>query len=157
MPRRPGKRRRAKVRQPSSIQKEHFPLKCEDPAVKARWDPKKTIRQNYQALGLKMNPNQPDFVAPDPVQLTVPPPAERQPARLSKMERAYVRNWIKKHGDNYKAMSRDLKNNPLQLTPKQLRKKCEMFLREGWSVDDCSKPPSSSSSSSSSAQSSKEK
>ncbi|MCO5582574.1 hypothetical protein L7F22_036472 [Adiantum nelumboides] len=48
--------------------------------------------------------------------------------RLTKMQRVYVSRLIMKHGNDYKAMSRDLKLNKMQHPPAALEKLCRRFL-----------------------------
>jgi len=48
---------------------------------------------------------------------------------ISSNEELICKDLIAKHGDDYQAMFRDLKLNKYQLTAKQLKKKCEKYLK----------------------------
>eukprot|EP01102_Stenamoeba_stenopodia_P002587 TRINITY_DN12445_c0_g1_i1.p1 TRINITY_DN12445_c0_g1~~TRINITY_DN12445_c0_g1_i1.p1 ORF type:complete len:185 (-),score=52.87 TRINITY_DN12445_c0_g1_i1:5-508(-) len=98
--------------------------------IRDRWDEGTTVKENYRQLGLKMNPNEraPKVKAEDPIEFNVPAPAPSREARLSHQEIACVRALIAKHGNNYRAMQRDIKINIYQNTKKQLQKKCELYL-----------------------------
>ncbi|CAM6083817.1 unnamed protein product [Calypogeia fissa] len=49
--------------------------------------------------------------------------------RLTKMQRVYVGRLMQKHGDNYEAMSRDIKLNEMQHPTAVLRKLCKQYER----------------------------
>jgi len=59
--------------------------------------------------------------------LEVQEPAPPKDPILPSIERFYIRGLILKYGQNYKKMSRDIKRNYYQLTPKQLEKKCLIY------------------------------
>jgi hypothetical protein len=61
------------------------------------------------------------------VDLKIPEQRPSRPPRLSHGEVANVKALISKYGDNYKAMSRDLKINVYQHTPKQIKKRVELY------------------------------
>ena len=45
-------------------------------------------------------------------------------------QKQHIKQLIDKHGNDYKAMARDIKLNIYQHTKAQLKKKCEKYLRE---------------------------
>lgn len=60
---------------------------------------------------------------------------EEHAANAAKTERVlapgeidFVKKCIEKYGDNYSKMARDLKLNYLQLTPRQIEKKCSAYM-----------------------------
>eukprot|EP00123_Amoebidium_parasiticum_P009902 comp19772_c0_seq1/m.23678 comp19772_c0_seq1/g.23678 ORF comp19772_c0_seq1/g.23678 comp19772_c0_seq1/m.23678 type:complete len:179 (-) comp19772_c0_seq1:383-919(-) len=128
-----------------------------NPTVAKVWDKKKSIWHNYEKLGLVADPNKGAAKKPKPLSQSAEPPQPvdidapvvvetREPTPLVKEleevakqeykkpqyipegEAELVRKLIKKHGTDYKAMSRDIKLNTYQHTAKQLKKKCENFL-----------------------------
>lgn len=60
--------------------------------------------------------------------LKVPDAAEPRTPRLGLRERWVFKALYERYGDDYKAMSRDIKMNPNQYTPKQLKKRVGMYL-----------------------------
>lgn len=58
--------------------------------------------------------------------------SDRNPKRkkISEFDMEYAGRNIEKHGDNYKAMERDIKTNSRQLTEKQMEKLCRLYLEE---------------------------
>eukprot|EP01136_Pigoraptor_vietnamica_P007307 Opistho-1_new@41389 len=55
--------------------------------------------------------------------------AAPKPIHMAAGDAEFARACIRKYGEDYKAMARDLKLNTHQHTPKQLQKKCEEYLR----------------------------
>ncbi|KAI9206502.1 ribosome biogenesis protein Nop16 [Polychytrium aggregatum] len=55
--------------------------------------------------------------------------AVRLERKTSEQEGKFMLDLVKKHGDDYAAMARDMKLNPYQLTEGQLRKRCERALK----------------------------
>ena len=45
-------------------------------------------------------------------------------------QKQFIKQLIDKHGNDYKAMARDIKLNIYQHTKAQLKNKCEKYLRE---------------------------
>lgn len=112
--------------------------------IQRQWDHKLTTRQNYAAIGLQADPN--DFhamrrevaeadgtlEASDEAQLFAVPDSdflsERNPRRpenhMSEEEVKYLRKLIAKHGEDHKAMERDIKTNSMQWTATKLRGRC---------------------------------
>eukprot|EP01090_Pellita_catalonica_P002564 TRINITY_DN12138_c0_g1_i1.p1 TRINITY_DN12138_c0_g1~~TRINITY_DN12138_c0_g1_i1.p1 ORF type:complete len:178 (-),score=41.73 TRINITY_DN12138_c0_g1_i1:105-638(-) len=130
MPRRPGSRKRAKVRQPSSTRRINGGrLGTNNEEIRKLWDNRKTIKQNFEKLGLRNDPN--DFSKPaenvTTVDLKVPEAAPSQAKKLSQMEVRYYEALIRKFWDDYTAMGRDMKLNTHQKTPRVLKKKCILY------------------------------
>lgn len=113
-----------------------------DIRIQKQWDHKLTTRQNYENIGLQVNPNshkelkqsiegaegalddEPQFFhVPDSDFLS-----ERNPRRpenyMTEEEIKYLRPLIAKHGENYKAMERDIKVNNMQWTENKLKRRC---------------------------------
>eukprot|EP01115_Flamella_aegyptia_P000998 TRINITY_DN11577_c0_g1_i1.p1 TRINITY_DN11577_c0_g1~~TRINITY_DN11577_c0_g1_i1.p1 ORF type:complete len:199 (+),score=22.06 TRINITY_DN11577_c0_g1_i1:121-717(+) len=101
-----------------------------DSVVKENWDTDKTVSENYKLLGLKLNPNKITKEIVEPkinIEESVPEPADPKGPKLSHAEIYYFRALIKKYGQNYKAMKRDIKLNFYQHTKPVLKKKCELY------------------------------
>jgi hypothetical protein len=117
-------------------------------AIREAWDPHKTMQQNYAALGLDMDPNA-DIkkripkVIPD-ADLRVESVASFHkkleeareqtenmvpyvPKSMSVNEQRILQMLIKKHGQNYEAMARDIKINVKQETARQLEKRIQLY------------------------------
>jgi len=125
---RPRKRKRKSLRQPSSNRAVVKKFNVADPQIRMRWNYKKTINQNYRDMGLMINPNSKAKIkVQDPIDLKVPEAAPPTRKRLSNLEIKYCERLIRKYGDDYRAMSRDIKLNNYQFTPSQLAKKCNTF------------------------------
>lgn len=113
-----------------------------DANVQKQWDHKLTTRQNYEQLGLQANPNShaalkesvdgaENALDDEPKLFHVPDSdflSERNPRRpenyMSDEEIKYLRPLIAKHGENYKAMERDIKVNNMQWTATKLKSRC---------------------------------
>ena len=117
--------------------------KITDAVVKKNWDPSKSPQANLSEMGLLARPNKlvtkgtatDATAAPKKahvIELFDVPDSDR-PSRqtrfpLSKDEEEYMAKCMGKHGDNYKAMFRDIKTNNMQHTEERLRKMGARFL-----------------------------
>ena len=125
------------------------------PIVEKVWDQKKTLRQNYQALGLQGDVNRaisensvrskhPGKLSKDQaasasaqegvewVDLdSIPRPEDERSRRvahnMSEEEQIYVSTLIERHGMDYKAMERDIKTNVYQWTASRLKRRCVRY------------------------------
>lgn len=115
-----------------------------DPTVQAQWDHALTTRQNYEQIGLQADPNAYHAIrqdvaaadgtleAADEEKLFHVPDSDflsernhRRPENhMSDEEIKYLRKLIAKHGEDYKAMERDIKTNNMQWTAKKLKSRC---------------------------------
>ncbi|ETV77589.1 hypothetical protein H257_08506 [Aphanomyces astaci] len=111
-----------------------------DAKIKEVWDHKLTTAQNYEKIGLWKNPNSiehirectdevidPDelFDVPDSDVLTFHDKNHKKAENhMSELEIQYLRPIIKKHGDDYDAMARDIKVNNEQWTVAKLKRRC---------------------------------
>jgi len=123
-------------------------------SAKALWSSKKTLIQNYEALGISYDPNKTltqlaaeralkddelSLSAAEPADdkgkellssiLEVPEPKERKQRNLGVRERVYMKRLWDKYGDNYNAMARDVKLNTMQYTKKHLKRKIGIYLQ----------------------------
>mmetsp|Transcript_1653 Transcript_1653/g.5874 ORF Transcript_1653/g.5874 Transcript_1653/m.5874 type:complete len:200 (+) Transcript_1653:38-637(+) len=108
-------------------------LNYHDQQVAASWDLKRTLRQNYAAIGLRSDPNawndEQDLEVPEDAPELVPPKEKPKRApRLTHGEVTYFAALIDKYGDDYRKMSRDIKLNYYQHSKGQLKKKCEIYM-----------------------------
>ena len=122
------------------------------PIVEDVWDQKKTLRQNYQALGLSGNVNRSisensvrskhpgkmskeaaasasaregvEWVDLDSIPRPEDERSRRVPHNMSEEEQIYVSTLIERHGVDYKAMERDIKTNVYQWTASRLKRRC---------------------------------
>ena len=125
------------------------------PIVEKVWDQKKTLRQNYQALGLQGDVNRAisensvrskhpgkqskDQAASASAQEgvewvdldSIPRPEDERSRRvahnMSEEEQIYVSTLIERHGTDYKAMERDIKTNVYQWTASRLKRRCVRY------------------------------
>eukprot|EP00343_Euplotes_focardii_P010548 CAMPEP_0205826788 /NCGR_PEP_ID=MMETSP0206-20130828/29858_1 /ASSEMBLY_ACC=CAM_ASM_000279 /TAXON_ID=36767 /ORGANISM="Euplotes focardii, Strain TN1" /LENGTH=156 /DNA_ID=CAMNT_0053127037 /DNA_START=22 /DNA_END=489 /DNA_ORIENTATION=+ len=112
------------------------------------WDQKKTLRQNYKALGLTADPNQdlsqgggleagrnsrPETkvarIVKDQLEEigNLPKAAPYVPKSMNVKEQRELMHMIAKYGDDYKAMARNIKLNVKQKTARQLEKRVLLF------------------------------
>eukprot|EP00617_Octactis_speculum_P011380 CAMPEP_0185773672 /NCGR_PEP_ID=MMETSP1174-20130828/74613_1 /TAXON_ID=35687 /ORGANISM="Dictyocha speculum, Strain CCMP1381" /LENGTH=162 /DNA_ID=CAMNT_0028460461 /DNA_START=12 /DNA_END=500 /DNA_ORIENTATION=+ len=121
------------------------------PAIAEKWNPERSSTQNLSALGLSSNPNftvgapgrvTTEIQTPevDPCELFDIPESstggkfeecDANPKRRSRpmleVEYRYAAALVKKYGQDYSAMSRDMKLNRDQLTKPKLEKLCLRF------------------------------
>ena len=101
-----------------------------DREMKTRWDPKKTVKQNYIDMGLAVNANEKQEPSSNPVDFgPFPEPAPRE-EYLTLPEIINCRSMIMKHGTDYLAMWRDIKLNRYQHTRSKLKTMCELYMKE---------------------------
>ncbi|EDO47617.1 predicted protein [Nematostella vectensis] len=123
-------------------------VKIMNSTLSKRWDHSKTLKQNFQELGLvsdvnvalpiqkkkkREDDNEKMEVEKSPTDVvqefeTLAANEVKKERRIAPGEAHFVWKLIQKHGEDYKAMSKD-KDNYYQHTPKQLKRKCEAFLR----------------------------
>jgi len=121
-------------------------INCE--AIQSAWDKRKSLKKNMEEMGLMADPNkvvkhvQPQVNSLDGDQETTTTTAAKDyvmkaieaeaniPAaktnKLSELDVIFCTYLMDKHGEDYKAMARDRKNH-YQETPKQIKKKINMF------------------------------
>ncbi|XP_016130491.1 nucleolar protein 16-like, partial [Sinocyclocheilus grahami] len=116
------------------------------PQIRNAWDELKTVKQNLQDMGLSLGmkgmlpiKNKKDMES-KPVETNVLKPyvieAMEVEASLRGEDRTtcstdmteYVQYMVKEHNQDYKAMARD-KKNYYQVTPKQIKRKVELYKR----------------------------
>eukprot|EP00977_Amphora_coffeiformis_P018575 scaffold6594_cov162-Amphora_coffeaeformis.AAC.4 len=117
--------------------------KIKDPIVKQHWDPSKSPAANLADMGLVARFQVKDDKTTQKETATAPKkahvielfdvPDSDRPSRqtrfpLTKEEEEYMAKCMAKHGDNYKAMFRDIKINNMQHTEDKLRKMGARFL-----------------------------
>ena len=115
------------------------------------WDEKKTLQQNYAAMGLKLDANEDiktmnrrkkeqeeekqeayGFMTEELNEIAdLPPqdPRSQQVKSMSLQEQYRLRDMLRKHGDDYQKMSRDLALNTLQETARQIEKRMTLYLK----------------------------
>mmetsp|Transcript_45535 Transcript_45535/g.114573 ORF Transcript_45535/g.114573 Transcript_45535/m.114573 type:complete len:195 (+) Transcript_45535:100-684(+) len=108
-------------------------LPYQDETVRLTWDKNRTLKQNFRAMGLASDANsvvrEGAPSAPKPmIDLKVPIAKPKPPPKLTRNEQWYCRDLIRKYGDDYLAMARDIKLNNYQHTPKKLKKMCTLYL-----------------------------
>lgn len=117
-------------------------------SIKEIYDTKLTPAENLKTLGLDANPNAHNEVRPTgqlkntaaflgfaSLANTTMQTVDSNPrARIiSEYDAAFAKELIDKHGQDYKAMERDIRTNDRQLSATQARKLCEkyaQFLKE---------------------------
>lgn len=103
--------------------------------IKNLYDKEKSPKENFQAMGLVTDSNKlleekpvvenyPAFLgyADQVTGMIYQAPNSKNSKNLGQLDSIYAENNIKKHGDNYKAMERDLVSNPRQLSEAQISK-----------------------------------
>eukprot|EP01135_Chromosphaera_perkinsii_P009986 Nk52_evm21s1992 gene=Nk52_evmTU21s1992 len=140
----------------SSRSKFYHKIRIEDEAVKKQWDKSLTLKQNMVKLGLCADPNgdistlnsikgQESMTKESVESLNEEQEQERTALIKEFEERAkcgvqrevhpsdgqldFVKKMSEKYGDDFKAMSKDLKLNYMQKTPKQIKKMFEKFAK----------------------------
>eukprot|EP00455_Lapot_gusevi_P024081 TRINITY_DN2499_c0_g1_i2.p1 TRINITY_DN2499_c0_g1~~TRINITY_DN2499_c0_g1_i2.p1 ORF type:complete len:155 (-),score=16.85 TRINITY_DN2499_c0_g1_i2:32-496(-) len=114
-------------------------------AIQDNWDPYKTLRENYKALGLqadaskivmprmdeeipKVEPK--GLIAEELKRIEELPPAEPYEVKsMSVREQSILIKLMNKYGEDYEAMSRDIKINVMQETARQLEKRIALLKR----------------------------
>merc|ERR1711953_1363612 len=106
------KRRTAKVvsRKPKkdSAQKKLNPRMIKDDALRERYDPRKTLKQNLESTNVK-----------EMYENRLPAEIPKQPKHIPKVneeEAPIIEELVKRHGDDYEAMHWDIKLNEFQWT-----------------------------------------
>eukprot|EP00041_Stephanoeca_diplocostata_P037722 m.1440234 g.1440234 ORF g.1440234 m.1440234 type:complete len:164 (+) comp25093_c2_seq4:158-649(+) len=98
------------------------------------WDKTKTLKQNFNAVGLVMDPNararKPGAIQEPASGSSVVAEIEKAVKNVKRNKRfaaageiEFVERLVAKHGTDCVAMARDMKINVYQLTPKQLQQK----------------------------------
>ena len=112
-----------------------------DKRVKELWDVNKTPKQNLQQMGFCSDGNAAghsllEGKSPETekknaaiIELFHVPESDsvKRPA-MTDEDQEYVAQCMRKHGDNYTRMFRDIKTNDLQWTEQKLQKMCSRFL-----------------------------
>lgn len=117
-----------------------------NPLIKDLYDGNKLPVDNLIALGLETNANglgqprytrhpedkEPENAYPGFVGYveSLPPSSNKPKNVLTELEMLYAESNMKNHGDNYKAMERDMKTNPNQYTEAQMRKLIERYQKQ---------------------------
>jgi hypothetical protein len=118
--------------------------------IKEEWDSTKSPADNLSAFGLNADPNSTFSSSRDGIGRKTKPKApnsesaafmgvatipnrdlhEANPKRrlMSEEKQNYAAMCIKKYGDDYSKMTRDIKTNFQQLSESQLKKQCEKFI-----------------------------
>eukprot|EP01098_Paradermamoeba_levis_P007298 TRINITY_DN3009_c0_g2_i2.p1 TRINITY_DN3009_c0_g2~~TRINITY_DN3009_c0_g2_i2.p1 ORF type:complete len:207 (-),score=72.34 TRINITY_DN3009_c0_g2_i2:28-648(-) len=97
------------------------------PAIQKNWDGSKTLKENYKHMGLAFNPNVSVRDSNETIDLGPTESAPLREPRLSHGELLYLDKLAAKHGEDYKAMQRDIKLNYYQFTKKNLKKKFLLY------------------------------
>lgn len=98
--------------------------------IRKVYDKKLSVKDNLARMGLVADPNNMEksvaaanhesaFLGYITNNLTE---SSKKKAKLSDLDMNYVKSNIEKHGDDYKAMERDIKTNFMQHTARQLEK-----------------------------------
>ena len=142
------KKRRAgfKVtRKPPKHRTERVANSVTNVAVKKIYDKNKTPSENLAAFGLASDVNNLKGSADSAIPLTkhaafvgfgqvmegeACPDKNPKRKRISEVDSDYAAANIAKHGDDYKAMERDIKVNVRQSTARQMEKLCVLYLEE---------------------------
>jgi nucleolar protein 16 len=113
-----------------------------DDRIRALWNHKLTTKQNYEQIGLNVDPNSFQAIRKsiegaegalddEPRLFRVPDSdilndrnARRPENYMSEEEIKYLRRLIAKHGEDYAAMARDIKTNDMQWTENKLMRRC---------------------------------
>jgi len=113
------KKRKAKVvsRKPKKENQKRFlnPRKVQDEALRARWDTKKTVKQNLESTDVKEM-----YFSKLPAEI---PKAPKHAPKVNEDEAPICAKLAKKHGDDFEAMHWDIKLNELQWTKAVCKKK----------------------------------
>jgi Ribosome biogenesis protein Nop16 len=121
------------------------------PEIKDAYDKTKSPAENLASFGLEANPNiikKKQVIVEPGIATNKKKPAflgfatvpesddmqDRNPRRrkMSEFDQKYVVKCIKKHGEDYKAMERDIKLNTSQYTESRMRTMCKTYM----SLDD---------------------
>lgn len=150
------KKRRAARTGRSTLKNRNYqfykPPRIDDDAVRAAWDPRKSPAQNMASMGLQAAINSsvvapshaPDGPPPDGVTavelfdvpasddvnaITLLPGKTYAQRKLpvSVDDQKYICACLAAHGDDYRAMSRDIKTNDMQHTAAKLKKMAARF------------------------------
>ncbi|KAK6590842.1 hypothetical protein RS030_121996 [Cryptosporidium xiaoi] len=89
-----------------------------DRNLRAVWDNKRTINQNFEALDPKVIIDSLPEVFDD----------NRPPLTLGERDEIIVRRLYERYKDNFGLMVKDIKLNPYQWTLKQCQKKVDIYL-----------------------------
>ena len=109
-----------------------------DNKVKSLWDPSKTPHENLNTMGLDPDPNRSKEAKPRKDKTTafvgfmeIQPNGviDPNPKRniISEMDQKYIASCLKRHGEDYEKMAKDIKRNNRQLTENQLRTMAKKF------------------------------
>ena len=96
-------------------------------------DPNSTFASSRNGIGRKTKPKDPNADSAAFMGIASIPRAdfsEANPKRrvMSEEKQTYAANCMKKHGDDYEKMARDIKCNFQQFSAAQLKKQCESFI-----------------------------
>lgn len=142
--------RKIKQRDKVKVTRKQKPLRkfktrfVRDAKVQGQWDHSRTTRQNYERIGLTADPNAYHAIrqdvaaadgtleAADEEKLFHVPDSDllsernhRRPDNyMSEEEVKYLRRLLAKHGEDFKAMERDIKTNNMQWTESKLKTRC---------------------------------
>ncbi len=111
-----------------------------DPVVAERWNHRLTTKQNYEAMGLVVDPNKEQAPAAVPIELHPGEYVGPKEKYLTLAEAINCRELIMKHGNDYLKMWRDIKLNKMQHTRSKLKTKCELYLERYAERDPLFKP-----------------
>ncbi|KAK8789577.1 hypothetical protein JH06_3946 [Blastocystis sp. subtype 4] len=133
----PYKRRNIRRKGPKVTLKQNLQGKCRKAAISHQvlqnaWDKKKTLSQNYEALGFvtslkdigKTTP-----AKPSDIKLVSLSNEKREKVSMSLFDQRYIKKLIEKYGDDYEGMLRDKKLNTNQLSVSQLRQQVKKYHR----------------------------
>mmetsp|Transcript_16160 Transcript_16160/g.24378 ORF Transcript_16160/g.24378 Transcript_16160/m.24378 type:complete len:151 (+) Transcript_16160:44-496(+) len=108
-------------------------------SIRAHWNPKETLRQNYKRLGLAFSVDAAVKAAKDKEEKkgiiskelnevqSLPKPAKYVPKSMPIDEQRRLIKLLSKHGEDYKKMARDIKINVYQQTEGELKKRIALF------------------------------
>lgn len=98
------------------------------PEMEEYWDDSLRVDENMRKLGLKVNPNEPDFSAAVPFELKQREKEKRAPQPLDEVDYVYMKRLVEKYGDQVDKMARDIKINYRQSSLAELQRSYDRYL-----------------------------
>lgn len=101
--------------------------------LKSSWDPELPARVNYENLGIRLDidkPTETPFKKEVFSELSTASEFAVTKEKLADWEIKILQNLIKKHGEDYKAMAKNIKINTWQWTANKIKKMIELYNNE---------------------------